>query len=403
VATAAALLLAQSARAADLRVDLAVGAGHRAQSVTAAESLVAHGGAVSDLALSGLWLGRHLGLAAGLALERFSLSRSDPSANVDVAGASAGAALALRAARGIFEGRLELGYGARAMPLPLVTVSPAGFMGLAGTALTAHGPTATAVLAATGRRYGLELSGDAFPVGMGAHYQGSSVTPRRFGLRMAAHLGHVQTGDLRWAALVTGELAHLSGHGGGVVISGDQAGLGLGVRATWAPPAQAPARLRIVVRGPSGPVRGLEVSAGPPASIEARTDERGECVLEGRRPGPVELHLAGAGWQELDEVVEFPARGEHRVELAVSPANAVVSAVSGVVRSQTGEAVPARVEIVERGARLTTDGAGAFRVELPPGRYTVIISADGWLPQQRRVEARANEESIYNVELRRAP
>jgi hypothetical protein len=403
VAIAASILLGQSARGADLlRADLAVGAGQRDQSLAAAESLVARGGAVSDLNLSGVWIPEgHLGAVARLALERFTLARSDRAASVDLLGASAGAALALRLDRGILEGRLELGYGARHLPLPVVTLSPAGLVGLAAAALNTHGPTVSAVLslASPGGGAGVEVAGDAFPVGMGARYQGISVTARRFGLRALVHLGRLQTGGLRWAGLLTGELARASARGEAVAFRGTQAGLGLGLRATWAP-SPRPARLRVVVRAAGRPAGGVEIATGGEL---LHTDALGELLIEGKKAGPLELHLGGAGWQDSDEVVEFPARGEHRVELALTRAAAVVSAVSGVVRSEGGEPVPALVQILERDAQLTTDAAGGFRIELPPGRYTLTISAQGWIGQERRVEARPNEESIYNVELRRAP
>jgi hypothetical protein len=390
----AASLWAGVARA-EGRVDLLAGAGRRDERLSADEDLHARGGAMSDLSLSGMWLGRRLGLAGTLAIERFTFDRT-----VDVLGAAGGAALVLRAELQRFEGRLEVGYGARRIPAPVATLSPAGLPGLASTALGAHGPTIGAALGWSSAPCGVEVAGEAFAVGLGAHYLGRAVTPRRLAARAQVRLGRWELGGLRWAALVSGELARTSARGEGVSFADSHASVALGLRATWVL-EKKPARLRLVARVAGQPA--ADVALTVEGGLVVHTDQRGQAWLAGLPPGPLLVRVGGPGWQDGDEVVEFPASGEATAGLTVSRVAPVVSAVSGVVRAEGGGPVRARVEILERDTHLTTDGGGGFRLELPPGRYTLSISADGFLPQERGVAARPNEESIYNVELRRAP
>jgi hypothetical protein len=61
----------------------------------------------------------------------------------------------------------------------------------------------------------------------------------------------------------------------------------------------------------------------------------------------------------------------------------------------------ASVKIVERGLSVVADGRGQFRFELPPGRYTLVIEAPGFVSQRKAVRAAPGEQNIYNVDLQR--
>jgi hypothetical protein len=76
--------------------------------------------------------------------------------------------------------------------------------------------------------------------------------------------------------------------------------------------------------------------------------------------------------------------------------------VRGVVRSVDGSAIAATVRIEPLGTRLTADGDGAFQLDLPPGKYEVVIEARGHLTQRRSIEVRADGVVVLNADLLRS-
>jgi hypothetical protein len=101
-------------------------------------------------------------------------------------------------------------------------------------------------------------------------------------------------------------------------------------------------------------------------------------------------------------VLSVPAEGEVVVEILMRPALAArLAALSGVIRSEDGRPVPARIQVVELGISAQADALGRFRLELPSGRYTLAIEAPGLVPQHKTVTLIAGEHSIHNVDLQR--
>ena len=79
------------------------------------------------------------------------------------------------------------------------------------------------------------------------------------------------------------------------------------------------------------------------------------------------------------------------------------SAISGLVRSEDGLPIRARITVPELGLDIQTDPAGGFLLQVKPGRYTLNIEADGFLPQSKQISAGAGERRIYNIDLQREP
>jgi hypothetical protein len=76
--------------------------------------------------------------------------------------------------------------------------------------------------------------------------------------------------------------------------------------------------------------------------------------------------------------------------------------VRGVVRSVDGSGLAATVRIEPLGTRLTADRNGAFELDLPPGKYEVVIEARGHLTQRRSIEVRADGVVVLNADLLRS-
>ena len=73
--------------------------------------------------------------------------------------------------------------------------------------------------------------------------------------------------------------------------------------------------------------------------------------------------------------------------------------IRGQVRSQTGEPVAASVVIQPEDIHLETDPAGAFRVDVTPGKHTVQLRARGYRSQRRDVLVDERGITVLNVEL----
>jgi uncharacterized membrane protein len=78
----------------------------------------------------------------------------------------------------------------------------------------------------------------------------------------------------------------------------------------------------------------------------------------------------------------------------------VPATVSGQVRSaRGGKPVVAQLEIRELKQTIAADEGGAFSVQIPGGKYTVRISATGFVTQTKTVTVRDGDQAIFNVDL----
>jgi len=152
------------------------------------------------------------------------------------------------------------------------------------------------------------------------------------------------------------------------------------------------------VLAPNGqPLAGVHVRAG---NVEAVTDQDGRFELRGLPAGEVIV--------EIDAVPPYAARrtkvtvGDHAVvvgdvavERALPPGQ-----IRGVVRTMAGKPVAASVRVEPLDLTLQAGDDGAFRVDVPPGSYEVVITAPGLAPQRRRIQVDEDGVTVLNVELR---
>jgi hypothetical protein len=330
------------------RLELQMGAGWRQDTLALALlDASASGGALSDVAGRASWFAgdSHIGLAAQLAASRFALTAPPGAVAPDRAsltGLEAVAAVAGRARAGAhlgFEG--QLGYGLFQLPAALMSVGPAGNVGLLAGKLRGHGPNLDARARLTAGRVAVELGGEWLPRLFGADYGSVPVELWRLGGRAGAGIELAELGAARWAAWLEYQLAHTRMTGDGVDIRQRRQLIALGLRASWghARPAPPP-----VVKPPPPPV------VAPP------------------KPPP-------------------PAP----------------SAISVLVRAEDGQPIQARITVPELGLDIQTDAAGSFLLQVEPGQYTLNIEAEGFLPQSKQISAGAGERRIYNIDLQREP
>jgi len=128
-------------------------------------------------------------------------------------------------------------------------------------------------------------------------------------------------------------------------------------------------------------------------------DARGLVTLDGLEPGPIALAISAPGFAPADEAASVVAGRRTQVDVSLKPEGQSAT-LTGVVRSaSTGEPVPAQLEVVETNARAQVDGQGVFRVDVPGGKYTVVISAPGYLKQTKQLTVKPSDRAIFNVVL----
>jgi hypothetical protein len=406
---------------ARMRLELRGALGVRRDALTLAGARSeAEGQALSDLVLGGAWFARGspFGVAARLELDRFSLrSEQDAGASssataFELVGALAGR---LRPGSGALALEAQLGYGLLHEPLAPARGADRPF---ALAALGAHGPFVGAgVTVQASDAVELDLVGRAFPTTFGGRYGEQAADVRRFTGGVTAGVRVMETARARLSAVIGYEVARTTGAGSGLEVDQLHQQLGLGLRVSEAPPRaplavvvppppvrSARARLRGVVRAEAGPGEPGEPLADVAVSVKGgpttRTAADGSFALGDLPAGLLEVALAREDLLPGAEVVSLPAGGEATLAVALRRAAAPEPAVvRGQVRGEGGAPVVARIRLVERDEQAATSADGQFRFEIPPGRYTLTIDADGFVSQRKSVVVRAGEHDIFNVDL----
>jgi Carboxypeptidase regulatory-like domain len=419
----------------DLRASLAV----RDDTVATGDRRIrARGEAPSQLLLDGLWLAanRPFGVALRLDAQRFSLRGEDPLSSSEATATALDTSAALAARWLGAGGRLslegQLGYGL--LRLPLAQVGPAatsGAMPVSATALNAHGPLLAGRLAVSAGALGFEAGARVRPLTFGGRLAGAALNPRGLGASAAVTVGNVAAAGMRFAGLLGYELSAVRGSGeaagGPATIRQVQHAFGLGVRASFCLPAVAPAPalaepgpilpaaprgviVRGVVRAAYGSTRAAAGSPLPDVTVSVvdgavvTTDASGRFELTGLLPGLARLQLRGDGLIAEEEVLSVPPDGEVQVEILLRPVESSrLAAVIGTLQSEAGPAADASVTVVELALVVRSDADGRFRLEVPAGRYTLLIEGPGLRAQRKPIAVGAGEHSIHNVLLERAP
>jgi hypothetical protein len=156
---------------------------------------------------------------------------------------------------------------------------------------------------------------------------------------------------------------------------------------------------------PSGaPVPGVELSLRlEDGTVRlATTDSAGGFAFDSVPRGRVELRANEPRFEQgvWDFVVDagplvLGQRTLHPVE-----GEPLSSQLRGLVRSFSGEKIPAKVTVEPIGAELTCQEDGTFQLDVPPGAYEVHVRAPGFLSQTRKVVVEENGVSILNIDLR---
>ncbi|HEX5752275.1 MAG TPA: carboxypeptidase regulatory-like domain-containing protein [Archangium sp.] len=190
---------------------------------------------------------------------------------------------------------------------------------------------------------------------------------------------------------------------GGYLPAEERVTVTAGERAEWVVRARPEPRvgaLRVsVVDARSGkPLPGAAVAVG---TRELLTDATGQVRVEGLGPGPLEVKVSAEGFRTAQEAVAIAAGTETELPVSlVFGRQGALATLSGQVRSvRRGKPLQALLVIPEARIRRRTDARGTFQVQLKQGRYRLVFSAPGHLPQTKVVTVRDGEQAIFNVDL----
>lgn len=163
------------------------------------------------------------------------------------------------------------------------------------------------------------------------------------------------------------------------------------------PPRHGDVRGR-VVDADGAPLPGATVRLGARA---ATTGDDGTFTLAEVAPGSVDVLIERPGHEPTRRTLTITAGGEVQLEVALVRVRPP-SQIRGVVRGFDGKGLAATVRLEPAGLEVTADADGSFQVDVPPGRYTVVVTLAGFEGQRRPVEVEDEGVAVLNIELRRA-
>lgn len=141
-----------------------------------------------------------------------------------------------------------------------------------------------------------------------------------------------------------------------------------------------------------------EQAADSPATQQSTTDEHGRFTFDGLALSAYSLEVQAAGFKPAERSVQLGA-GEKLVLDIELELELPIGQVRGTVRRFNGDPIAATVKIPELGIEQTTRADGSFEIDVPPGDYKVIVTAQGFRKQARSAHVEQRGVAIVIVEL----
>lgn len=188
---------------------------------------------------------------------------------------------------------------------------------------------------------------------------------------------------------------YLPAEAGVKVVAGQQAVIDLKVKKE--PPKVGALAITLVDKESGSPVANATVKV---RGVEQKTGDDGTVTFNDLQPGPAPIEVAAPEYRPVEEVGSVVVLKTSTVALQLVKAKrALPATITGLVRSTTGRAVSAQLEMPQAKVKTRTSGSGSFTIRVPGGTYNVIISASGYLTQTKTVTVRDGDQAIFNVDL----
>lgn len=208
-----------------------------------------------------------------------------------------------------------------------------------------------------------------------------------------ASLADVNAGDLLAVATLNG---YEKGEARGLLNAGESSALELTLKKEK--PRFGGLAIRVVNFEGKTPVVGATLDVNGKAMT---TDATGAASAAGLSPGPVSVKVTAPGFTAGEEAASVVAGVDSEVNIVLVPEKKRVPAtLSGQVRStRGGKPIAAQLQIQELKQTVSCDDAGAFSLQIPGGKYTVRITATGFVTQTKSVTVRDGDQAIFNLDL----
>jgi hypothetical protein len=165
------------------------------------------------------------------------------------------------------------------------------------------------------------------------------------------------------------------------------------------PPAPTTGTLEVRAQTPDGHPVVAHVELGARA---VETDSQGLARFTEVLPGIAQVKASAPGFVSASEAGSIVAGKSTRLTVTLAPEKKRVPAtIRGHVRdARGGKPVSATVEVRELHQTLTCDDAGGFVASVPgERRYTLSVSAPGFVSQSKTVTVHDGDETIFNLDL----
>ena len=160
-----------------------------------------------------------------------------------------------------------------------------------------------------------------------------------------------------------------------------------------------------VVDEEGNPIGGTHVSfttevEGMPKDFETTTDSTGSYTLSDVPVGEGTLVIEMEGFDSVEKMLVLTDTPSIQEPSTLTEVLSSPTQLRGQIRSISGDPLKAKLVITPGNHTVETDETGLFSIDLPKGKYRVIISAHGRKTQKKRVVIEENSVTIINVDLR---
>jgi hypothetical protein len=167
------------------------------------------------------------------------------------------------------------------------------------------------------------------------------------------------------------------------------------------PPAPAAtASVSVVVHKPDGSPASDAVVTVKVGTFEKRADAAadGKFKVDGIPEGDGEVEISAEGTETVKKPVHFGAGSTADLDVGLSKAMPQ-GEVRGLIRSFNGKGLAAAIRVEPLGVETKADAQGSFKIDVPPGDYEVVIRADNYKEQRRKVHVDQNGVTVLNAEM----
>ena len=170
----------------------------------------------------------------------------------------------------------------------------------------------------------------------------------------------------------------------------------------WSEPIAPPSKvgslaISVLDRTAGAPIAGATVRAG---AASGTTNAQGWVRFTDLPEGAIALAVLADGYIPGKETAVVAPGRESSVQVGLGVAlQRVLATFTGLVRGTDGKPIAAQFEIPEAKFKTRASASGAFTLQLKGGRYTVNITAPGYVSQTRSLTVIDGDQAIFNVDL----